>query len=218
MSGNLVTANKENALLARNYLVRTFMREAPVDHWTVKSLASANDELGKLVKEFAADILRKRTEETEVVPKRLPGTNELRVPLGEAVHEPLEDGRGFVRGRFYSGWFKSLYEAESFDSYSGEYALARLLNTSPHIVWWHRLHLQDKAFIYYNPKDRIFPDFVALDDEGVHWIIEGKDDAGGTMPASRRSDALPKGSCIASWASRGSPTSGGATSSRTRTI
>lgn len=178
MSGNLVTANKENALLARNYLVRTFMREAPVDHWTVKSLASANDELGKLVKEFAADILRKRTEETEVVPKRLPGTNELRVPLGEAVHEPLEDGRGFVRGRFYSGWFKSLYEAESFDSYSGEYALARLLNTSPHIVWWHRLHPQDKAFIYYNPKDRYFPDFVALDDEGVHWIIEGKDKRG----------------------------------------
>ena len=83
-----------------------------------------------------------------------------------------------MRGRVYSGWFKFLYAEESFDSYTGEYMLARLLNTSPHIVWWNRLHPLMGAYIYYTPKDRYFPDFVALDDEGTYWIIEGKDARG----------------------------------------
>ena len=45
-------------------------------------------------------------------------------------------------------------------------------------MWWHRLHPQDQAFVYYNAKDRYFPDFVALDTNGVHWIIEGKSERG----------------------------------------
>ena len=100
------------------------------------------------------------------------------LPLGEKVYEPIDSCEQFVRGRVYSGWFKSLFTEEYFDSYSGEYELARLLNTSPHIVWWHRLHPHDGAYIYYNAKDRYFPDFVALDDSDVHWIIEGKDKRG----------------------------------------
>lgn len=180
LAGNLITVNRENTLLARNYLVKTFMENIPFEQWTVKSLASANEELKKLLRDFAGEILRKRTEETEIAPKRLPSSDELIVPLGEEIHNPIEESSEFVRGRFYSGWFKSLFEAESFDSYTGEYLLARLLNTSPHIVWWHRLHPTDEAFIYYNSKDRYFPDFVALDDEGVHWIIEGKDKRGRT--------------------------------------
>lgn len=79
-----------------------------------------------------------------------------------------------MRGRVNGDWFKSLFAEESFDSYTGEYQLARLLNTSPGIVWWRRLHPQDKAFVRYSAKDRYFPDFVALDTDGVHWIIEGK--------------------------------------------
>ena len=83
-----------------------------------------------------------------------------------------------LEGRYYSGWFNSLYEIESFDSYSGEYELARLLDTSPHIKWWHRLHSYYQAYIYYTAKDRYFPDFVAFDDEGTYWIIEGKSESG----------------------------------------
>ena len=30
----------------------------------------------------------------------------------------------------------------------------------------------------YTSRDRYFPDFVALDRDGVHWIIEGKDKRG----------------------------------------
>ena len=43
---------------------------------------------------------------------------------------------------------------------------------------WHRLHLYHNACVYYNARDRYFPDFVALDKEGVYWIIEGKDKRG----------------------------------------
>ena len=178
MSNHLLPATKENVRLARAYVVKEFMRAVRFERWTVKALASANLELSRLVDGFAKGVLRRSTEAVEIAPRRMPQTGELSIPIGDTVHDQI-DGRGsFVRGRFYGGWFKSLYEAESFDSYTGEYLLARLLNTSPHIVWWHRLHPQDRAYIYYNPKDRYLPDFVALDDEGVHWIIEGKDERG----------------------------------------
>ncbi|CAM4118406.1 hypothetical protein FRC0043_02170 [Corynebacterium belfantii] len=32
--------------------------------------------------------------------------------------------------------------------------------------------------MFYNAKDRYFPDFVAMDVNGVHWIIEGKSECG----------------------------------------
>ena len=178
LSGNLVPVTPENKAVAQRYLVKTFMANVTFDHWTVKSLASASEELGTLVKEFAKEALCKRIEETKVFARRLPGEDELRLKLGESVHDQIDTGAEFVRGRFYGGWFKSLFEAESFDSYTGEYLLAKLLNTSPHIRWWHRLHPEDRAFIFYNPKDRYFPDFVALDDHGTYWIIEGKDARG----------------------------------------
>ncbi|MDU5378785.1 MAG: hypothetical protein E6132_01900 [Actinomyces sp.] len=100
------------------------------------------------------------------------------LPIGETIHDQVEGRAGFVVRRTYGGWFKSLMESESFDSYSGKYVLAKLLNTSSSIVWWHRLHPHAGAFVYYNPKDRYFPDFVALDTDGVHWIIEGKSEKG----------------------------------------
>lgn len=178
LSGNLVPVTPENKAVAQRYLVKTFMANVTFDRWTVKSLASASEELRALVNEFAKEALRKRVEETKVFARQLPGEDELRLKLGERVHDQIDTRGEFVRGRFYGGWFKSLFEAESFDSYTGEYLLAKLLNTSPHIRWWHRLHPEDRAFIYYNPKDRYFPDFVALDDHGTHWIIEGKDARG----------------------------------------
>jgi type III restriction enzyme len=178
MNGQVIPVTEENKILIRDYLVKTFIEAADFDEWTVKSLASAEIELQKLVKDFANEVLRGKKEKTEIIPVKLPGTNVLHVPLGEKIHEPITSRSEFVRGRFYSGWFKSLFQTESFDSYTGEYLLAKLLNTSANIEWWHRLHSHDNAFIYYNAKDRYFPDFVAKDKDGVFWIIEGKNEAG----------------------------------------
>lgn len=160
-----------------NYLIPKFMKHVTFDGWTVKSLGSARMQLQAVVGDYIASVQRATKEIPAIHPKEM-NMQGYMLPLGEKVYEPIDSREQFVRGRVYSGWFKSLFTEEYFDSYSGEYELARLLNTSPHIVWWHRLHPHDGAYIYYNAKDRYFPDFVALDDSDVHWIIEGKDKRG----------------------------------------
>ena len=189
MNDGLIPVTEGNKRIAKSFLVKRFMQDAPIDHWTVKSLESATAELRGLLRRFVDDAMRKRVEQTEINPLWMPSKNELTLPIGDNVHEQVDTPAEFVRGRFYGGWFKSLFEAESFDSYTGEYLLAKLLNTSPHIVWWQRLHPQEHAFVYYNARDRYFPDFVALDDTGMHWIIEGKDARGrndATVQAKRK--------------------------------
>lgn len=178
MNSQIIPVTEENKILIRDYLVKTFIDTVDFDEWTVKSLASAENELQNLVKNFANKILRGKKEKTEIIATKVPVKDVLNVPLNKKIYEPITSRSEFVRGRYYEGWFKSLFEAESFDSYSGEYLLAKLLNTSPNIEWWHRLHYTDNAFIYYNAKDRYFPDFVAKDKNGVFWIIEGKHEAG----------------------------------------
>lgn len=174
---SLVPKTEQTARYVATFLVPKFMRAVTFTGWTVKSLDSARAELLALIKNYTTETLRATREVPTIHPKSMPGTG-YTLPLGEKVHDQIESRDQFVRGRVYGGWFKSLFAEESFDSFTGEYQLARLLNTSPGIVWWHRLHPQDQAFVYYNAKDRYFPDFVVLDTNGVHWIIEGKDERG----------------------------------------
>lgn len=174
---SLVPKTEQTARYIATFLVPRFMQAVTFTGWTVKSLDSARAELLRLITTYTAETLRATREVPSIHPKAMPGDG-YTLPLGEKVHDQIESRDEFVRGRVYGGWFKSLFAEESFDSFTGEYQLARLLNTSPGIVWWHRLHPQDQAFVYYNAKDRYFPDFVALDTNGVHWIIEGKDERG----------------------------------------
>ncbi|MEL4161397.1 DEAD/DEAH box helicase [Corynebacterium bovis] len=174
---SLVPKTDEARNYVKSYLVPIFMKYVTFSGWTVKSLASARGELQQLVQNYTDEALRATREVPAIHPKSMPGEG-YALPLGEKVHDQIETRRQFVRNRVYGGWFKSLFAEESFDSFSGEYQLARLLTISPGIVWWHRLHPQDRAFVYYTAKDRYFPDFVALDTDGVHWIIEGKDERG----------------------------------------
>lgn len=173
----MVPKTEESKRYVQKYLVPLFMRSVPFTDWTVKSLESARNELFHLIKNYTDQAQRGTREVAEIRPKPMPGAG-YTLPLGEKIHDQIDSREQFVRGRVYGGWFKSLFAEESFDSYTGEYQLARLLTISPTIVWWHRLHPQDKAAISYTPKDRYFPDFVALDTDGVYWIIEGKDERG----------------------------------------
>ncbi|WP_288291791.1 DEAD/DEAH box helicase [uncultured Varibaculum sp.] len=177
MNLQLVPKTDQNHRYVSTFLVPSFMKGMTFTGWTVKSLASARDELSKLVQKHIDETLRATREVSTIHPKTLPGSG-YTLPMGEIVHDQIDSREQFVRGRVYGGWFKSLFAEESFDSYTGEYVLAKLLNTSPGIKWWHRLHPQDGAFVYYNSKDRYFPDFVARDSDGVYWIIEGKSERG----------------------------------------
>lgn len=178
MRMQVIPQTQENVLLAKRHVIPTFMAAVPVAEWTVKAIASAANELEALIKTAVSELLRDTKVVTEIVPRVLPQANEYYLPLGEHVHEPIDDKRLFKRGRYYGGWFRGLFPVESFDSWSAEYALAQLLNVSPNIVWWKRLHPQEGASIQYNLKNKYYPDFVALDNTGVHWIIEGKDERG----------------------------------------
>lgn len=173
----LVPKSSDTLRYIKEYIVPKFMKSANKEKWTVKSLESAKQQLQKVIQDYIIDIQRKTKEKTTIKPQKI-NLDNYTLPFGEKVYEPIESREQFVRGRVYSGWFKSLFEEESFDSYSGEYELAKLLNTSPHVVWWHRLHSHNKAFIHYTPIDRYFPDFIVMDDNGVHWIVEGKDQRG----------------------------------------
>lgn len=174
---SMVPKTEGTARYIAQYLIPRFMSASSINTWTVKSLSSAQELLRQTIKDFIVETLRS-TQEVPVIKAKAIECTGYSLPIGEKVYDQIDSRDEFVRGRVYSGWFKSLYTEESFDSYTGEYMLARLLNTSPHIVWWNRLHPYMDAYIYYTPKDRYFPDFVALDDEGTYWIIEGKDARG----------------------------------------
>lgn len=174
---SMVPKTEGTARYIAQYLIPRFMSASNIDAWTFKSLSSAQEQLRQTIKDFIIETLR-TTQEVPVIKAKAIECTGYSLSIGEKVYDQIDSRDEFVRGRVYSGWFKSLYAEESFDSYTGEYMLARLLNTSPHIVWWNRLHPFMGAYIYYTPKDRYFPDFVALDDEGTYWIIEGKDARG----------------------------------------
>ena len=177
MNMNLVPKTDRTARYVGTFLVPKFMSMVTFTGWTVKSLDSARNQLQQLIQDHVHTTLQATREVPKVYPKQM-RIEDYSLPLGETIHDQVENRADFVTRRIYGGWFKSLMESESFDSYSAEYVLAKLLNTSPSIVWWHRLHPQAGAFVYYNAKERYFPDFVALDTDGVHWIIEGKSEKG----------------------------------------
>ena len=82
----------------------------------------------------------------------------------------------FERGRWYSGWTKSILPVASFDAKTTEYTLANIMDSSPKIMWWLRLRIEDEAFIELDTGGKYYPDFIAIDIDGVFWLIEGKSD------------------------------------------
>ena len=82
----------------------------------------------------------------------------------------------FIPGKHYTGWTKGILPAAPFDAYSTEYRLADLLDSAPEINWWIRVLPNLGAYLIYGQNQRYIPDFIAIDTDGVHWLIEGKAD------------------------------------------
>lgn len=175
MKQRVVPATSESKRSAERSLVPEFMRETRITQWTVKAYESAERELGELLRAYATHLLRQRTAKIVLRPLTLPKAETRFLPLGVQVQDRIVASTQFHRRVFYGDWRKSLFQVESFDSFSGEYELARLLDTSPQIAWWLRLHTSMGASIKYNLQDSYYPDFVARDTDGTYWIIEGKD-------------------------------------------
>jgi type III restriction enzyme len=81
----------------------------------------------------------------------------------------------FKKGLAYEGYTKSLYAQDWFDS-STERDVANLLEDEPSISLWVRLQIGDLPILWTEGGREYNPDFIAIDVEGRHWVIEVKMD------------------------------------------
>lgn len=175
-----LTQSRSNVSQLKGRVIPRFMQSSSVQTWTEKAKDSAVAELERLlVLKISEHVSRTKTE-TTVHPVELPIDKSFDLPLGEDVLKLLDDTQQaeFQLRKYYGDWEKGLFPVASFDSWSAEYLLAMKLNYSAEIVWWKRLHRSDRASIAYSTRNNYYPDFVALDESGTYWIIEGKSDKG----------------------------------------
>lgn len=116
----------------------------------------------------------------EVKPVKWPdpaGRYETRPPADRQV---VTSSKDFDRGYPYLGWAKSVYEINNFDAYSTEFVLASIFETSASVKAWVRIDETVPLRINYLAgaiQRQYEPDFIVIDDTGVHWIVEGKRDS-----------------------------------------
>lgn len=80
----------------------------------------------------------------------------------------------FRKGCGYEGYRKSMYAQDWFDS-SPERTMANILDDEDDVRFWIRLQTNDLPILWSGAKE-YNPDFVAVDRDNVHWIIEVKMD------------------------------------------
>lgn len=160
---------------ASKRLVRAFLKGAGVlnsgeaDGWGQTRREQAVEGMRRLIRNKIAN--RKQQVEYHFTPVTLPL---------EPVAVPAETLQAHAPGKFrknapYVGWKRNVMPVATFDAGSTEFELARLMDRDPNIKWWLRLYVGGQAFIP-TPEGRYFPDFIALDTNGVYWLIEGKAD------------------------------------------
>ncbi len=116
------------------------------------------------------------------------------------------DLRGLpVRGQAFEGWQRGLYALAWFDS-STERDLALVVDASPLVETWVRLHQGDLPIVWTEGGNRYEPDLIVVETSGEHLLVEAKadrdleqTDVRAKRDAARRwatyaNDGLPEGS------------------------
>ncbi len=92
-----------------------------------------------------------------------------------ARSETSQDRFGaFKKSVGYEGYTKSLYAQDWFDS-SPERDVANILDTEDAITLWVRLQTGDLPILWSGARE-YNPDFIAIDTDDTHWVIEVKMD------------------------------------------
>lgn len=147
--------------------------------WTPKRAEAAARKLEAEMLREADRVARSALPVPKVHAVPLPKRKYIELPAGTKIVSHTEATKeNFSVNQFYNDWNRGLYEASNFDAFATELKIARLLDTSGQIVWWTRLAVGDGAKIEYGLGKSYYPDFVAQDVDGVHWILEGKADKG----------------------------------------
>lgn len=100
----------------------------------------------------------------------------------------------FKRGVGYEGYRKSMFGQDWFDS-STERGVANVLDDSDDVQVWVRLQTGDLPILWTQGGREYNPDFIAVENDGTHWLIEVKMDK-----EMSREDVQGKRSAAERWA------------------
>lgn len=81
----------------------------------------------------------------------------------------------FNKSTGYEGWRKSMYTQVWFDS-TPERTVANMLDDAGAIQFWVRLLIGDLPILWNGAGNWYHPDFIAVETDGMHWIVEVKAD------------------------------------------
>ncbi len=160
--------------IAQAFLTGARVREGV--GWRPEHLSLASAALTEWV---AEKLMNTKPEEvTTVTLARFPDGTALRPLTAAPLNRNLVAIRAnFVRRQPYSGWTKSIYPSARFDSWSAEFRLAELLDRADEVAVWLRVEEDVPLRINYrrgSSASTYRPDFIAVDRDGTHWILEGK--------------------------------------------
>lgn len=97
-------------------------------------------------------------------------------PARAAAAELSSDRTGkWKRGIGYTGFSKSLYEHDRFDS-GTEKDVAVILDDAKEVEVWVRLQRGDLKIVWESDGRSYEPDFIAVETDGTHWVVEPKAD------------------------------------------
>lgn len=121
----------------------------------------------------------------EVRPVRWPDPSERHETRIPADRQVVTNSKDFIRGYPYYGFDKSVYEINGFDAYSTEFRLAVIFEQPGPVKAWVRIDDTVPLRIAYFSgaiQRQYEPDFIVIDEDNVHWIVEGKRDSDMTDP------------------------------------
>lgn len=102
-----------------------------------------------------------------------------RVPFApaRATDRPVSGDRHgeFKRSLAYGGWRRSLFPIEWFDSRT-ERTVANMVDDDPGVTCWVRLHTGELPILLNSAGQQYNPDFIVIDADGTHWVVEVKMD------------------------------------------
>jgi len=97
-------------------------------------------------------------------------------PVRATDKEISKDRHGkFVRANAYEGWQRSMFSVVWFDS-GTERDLANIVDSDSEVAWWVRLQINDLPILWHSGGRNYNPDFLVIDRDNTHWIVEVKMD------------------------------------------
>jgi type III restriction enzyme len=94
-----------------------------------------------------------------------------------STHKMITDDRlgPFSRSLAYTGWQRSLFPVEWFDS-APERTVANMLDGDDDVSCWVRLHLNELPILWNSGGQQYNPDFIVIETDGTRWVVEVKMD------------------------------------------